>query len=252
MGSVLRKMRYLAAPGMVPKVSALERITPRLLLRAYRMADAGDWLEIEHDEAVRQGLGWPTRTSAAAYAHLRARTHHTVLSRPGDLLVLAAEHAGHVIGDVSLHLRTVAPATRTVEIGWLLRSAYSGRGLATEAADAMLDVAFEHAHAVLVTAVVKGWNEASSKLALRLGFRPVAQRGELTTYVLSRQDRQRALGAVLREHSGAIADPDGRSREVSGLPAVPSYARRVRGWCATTPAELRSHQSAEGTRSPRH
>lgn len=204
---MLRKLRHLVAPGLVPPLSTPERITPRLFLRTYRMADASDWLEIEHDEAIRQGLAWPQRTNTEALAHLHARTHHTVLTRPGDLLVLAAEHEGHVVGDVSLHLRTVAPATRTVEIGWLLRSAYSGQGLATEAADAMLDVAFEHVQAVLVTAVVKRSNEASAKLALRLGFRPVAQVGETTTYVLSWQDRQRALRTTLRERREAPADP---------------------------------------------
>ena len=209
MGSVRRKVRSLAAPGLVPPVSAPERITPRLFLRAYRMADADDWLEIEHDEAIRQGLGWPQRTTVEALAHLRARTHHTVLSRPGDLLVLAAEHEGHVVGDVSLHLRTVAPATRTVEIGWLLRSAYSGRLLATEAAEAMLDVAFEQVQAALVTAVVKAWNKASAKLALRLGFRLVAHRGELATYVLSWEDRQLALRTTPHARRGASADPDG-------------------------------------------
>lgn len=203
---MLRKLRQLVAPGLVPPLSAPERITPRLFLRTYRMADASDWLEIEHDEAIRQGLAWPRRTNTEGLAHLRARTHHTVLTRPGDLLVLAAEHEGHVVGDVSLHLRTVAPATRTVEIGWLLRSAYSGQGLATEAADAMLDVAFEHVQAVLVTAVVKRSNETSAKLALRLGFRLVAQVGETTTYVLSTQDRQRALRTTLRERREAPAD----------------------------------------------
>ena len=114
-----------------------------------------------------------------------------------------------MIGDLSRHLRTLAPATRTVEMGWLLRSAHSGRGLATEAADAMLDVAFEHAHAVLVTAVVRGRNDASAKLALRLGFRLAAQRGELTTYVLSREDRRLARRRALTEHCGASADPGG-------------------------------------------
>lgn len=190
--AILREVRHLRAPALAPPVAAVERATARLRLRAYRMADREDWLEIEDDESIRQGLGWPRRTPAEAVAHLRARTHHTVLRRPGDLLVLAAEHDGHVVGDVSLHLRTLAPATRTVEIGWLLRSACTGRGLATEAADAMLDVAFEHVRAVLTTAVVTRSNEDSAKLALRLGFRLAAQRGDLATYVLSREDRRRA------------------------------------------------------------
>ena len=103
---------------------------------------------------------------------------------------LAIEHEGHVIGDVSLHLRSLAPATRSVEIGWLLHSDFTGHGLATEAAEAILDVAFEQAGACLVTAVVRTGNDSSSKLALRLGFRLAAQQDETVTYVLSREDHE--------------------------------------------------------------
>ncbi|MGO4535977.1 GNAT family N-acetyltransferase [Leifsonia sp. 2MCAF36] len=210
MGSLVRQVRHLGTPGLAPPVVAGESRTPRLLLRGYRMADTADWLEIEGDEAVREGLGWPARTAAEAVEHLRARTHHTALSHPGDLLVLAAEHEGHVIGDVSLHLRTIAPATRTVEIGWLLRSTHRGRGFATEAADAMLEIAFERVGATLVTAVVSGWNEASAKLALRLGFRLAAQRADLTTYVLSWEDRRPQVRTALIERPEAGGGPFGR------------------------------------------
>ena len=188
MSSLMRRVRTLRAPALESPVVARGRATRRALLRPYAMSDLHDWTAIEQDASVREALGWPTRDAAEAVEHLRARTHHTVLRHVGDLLVLAAEYQGRVVGDVSLHLRTIAPATRSVEIGWLLRSGFRGQGLATEAAAAILDIAFEEAGATLVVAVVSSANASSAKLALRLGFRLAAFRGDATTFVLSRED----------------------------------------------------------------
>ncbi|MFF9563884.1 hypothetical protein ACF1AJ_11090 [Leifsonia sp. NPDC014704] len=70
-------------------------------------------------ESIRHGLDWPIRTTNGVASHFHDRTRHVALRRPGDLLVLAIEREGVVIGDVSLHLRTTADETRTAEIGWL-------------------------------------------------------------------------------------------------------------------------------------
>lgn len=188
MSSLMRRVRTFRAPALESAVIAHGRTTRRVLLRPYVMSDLDDWLGIEQDASVRDALGWPTRGTAEAVERLRARTHHTALRHVGDLLVLAAEYEGHVVGDVSLHLRTIAPETRSVEMGWLLRSDARGQGLATEAAGAILDLAFGEAGATLVVAVVAGDNQSSAKLALRLGFRLAASRREASTFVLSRED----------------------------------------------------------------
>lgn len=199
MSSLIRRVRNLRAAALDAPVAARERSTPRLVLRPYAMDDIEDWLAIEHDESVRDALGWPRRTTRDAVAHLRARTHHTTLVHAGDLLVLATEYRGHAIGDVSVHLRTIAASTRSVEIGWLLRSEFRGEGLATEAADAMLWVAFEQIEANLVTAVISDRNEPSARLALRLGFRLAAHRPGTSTYVLSREDHRAATESAATE-----------------------------------------------------
>jgi RimJ/RimL family protein N-acetyltransferase len=179
-------MRTWRAPALDSAVVAAERSTPRLRLRPYVEDDIDDWLAIEGDATIREAFDWPRRSAFEAVQHLRARTRHTTLLHSGDFLVLAAEYRGQVIGDVSLHLRTVAAPTRSVEMGWLLRSDFRGRRLATEAAEAMLDVAFEQVGANVVTAVVFNRNEPSAKLALRLGFRVAAHQERVTTYVLLR------------------------------------------------------------------
>ncbi|MGH1524472.1 GNAT family N-acetyltransferase [Leifsonia sp. L25] len=166
------------------------------MLRPYRMSDLGCWLAIEADEAVRQPLHWPERTASEARDHLRARTRHTVLRGSGSLLVLAVEYEGCVIGDVSIHLRTVAPATRSVEVGWLLRSDHHRRGLATEAAGELLRFAFDDVNANLVTAVISSTNEASAKLARRLGFQLAARVSGYDTYLLSREAHNRPVASA--------------------------------------------------------
>ncbi|CAM5415278.1 GNAT family N-acetyltransferase [Leifsonia shinshuensis] len=191
-GGLMRGLSGLRAlwspPVLGMPVVAREVRTARLLLRPYRATDDADWRRIEDDEEVRRGLDWPLRTPRQAHEHLLARTTHTSLSEPGDLLVLAVEHDGRVIGDVSLHLRTVAAETRVVEIGWLQLTSEGGRGYATEAARAMLDLAFGEVGACLVTAVVDRSNLSSARLALRLGFRLAGETAQRATFVLAEAD----------------------------------------------------------------
>ena len=181
-----------SAPAIGRPVEAHELRTARLLLRPYRVSDEADWRRIEDDEEVRLGLDWPLRTARQVREHLVDRTAHTTLSHPGDLLVLAMELDGHVIGDVSLHLRTVALETRVAEIGWLQLTAAGGHGYATEAARAMLDLAFDELGACLVTAVVARSNIASARLALRLGFRPAGGTADHATFVIAASEHRPA------------------------------------------------------------
>lgn len=197
--------RLWSAPAIGMPVEAHEVRTARLLLRPYRLSDEADWRRIEDDEEVRRGLDWPLRTARQVKDHLIARTFHTALSQPGDLLVLAVERHGRVIGDVSLHLRTVAPETRVAEIGWLQLTAEGGHGYATEAARAMLDLAFGELGACLVTAVVDRSNLASARLAVRLGFRPAGGTARRATFVLAAAEHlaiQPARASVERPSEG--------------------------------------------------
>lgn len=185
-GRLLASLRALREPPVLrAPVVARELRTPRLLLRPYRLTDVADWMRIEADARIRCGLGWPLRTEREALRHLRDRTRHVSLSVPGDFLVLAVERDGHVIGDVSLHLRTTAAETRTAEIGWLQLTSACGHGYATEAARAMLGLAFRELRAAIVTAVIDRTNETSAALAARLGFVAAHETGRRVTVVLT-------------------------------------------------------------------
>lgn len=156
------------APLRAPRL-----LTPRLLLRPHRLGDAATWYEIQSNPSVVEYLPWPLRNRAQSFEHLLHRTRHTRLLRADDFLALAVVRDGRLIGDVSLHLRDVGADDRSAEIGWVFDPACSGRGYATEAAVAMLGLAFGGGSGLgarVVTAVVHPDNDRSLALAARLGF----------------------------------------------------------------------------------
>lgn len=155
---------------LAPAVLAPAITTERLLLRQHTIDDAEAWYRIQSDPEVVRYLPWPQRTPEESLAHLERRTQHNSLARRDDFLALAVELDGQLIGDVSMHLRTVAAPQREVEAGWLLDSAYSGRGYAREAASALLDFAFTQLAARTASAVIDERNLRSLALARRLGF----------------------------------------------------------------------------------
>lgn len=89
----------------------------------------------------------------------------------GEALTLGIEHSdiGRVIGDVMLYFRSAQH--RSGEVGWVLHPAYAGRGLATEAAHAVLHLAFDTLGLHRVVARVDTRNDASLRLCERLGMR---------------------------------------------------------------------------------
>ncbi len=181
--SLSHRPRLLRGARLTSPVVAPVLRTPRLVLRPHRMSDAEAWLQIERDSSIRANLHWPERDRRQMITHLRDRTRKTVLWRADDFLALAVELDGEVIGDVSMHLRTVAPESRSAEVGWLQLSRYRGHGYATEAAEALLTFAFQTLGTRWVTALVDADNERSMALAERLGFARVAQTGCTVTFL---------------------------------------------------------------------
>ncbi|MFB2586259.1 GNAT family N-acetyltransferase [Herbiconiux liukaitaii] len=173
----VRRPRVLRGPRTEMPFDAPTLSTEQLELRPHRIDDAEDWYDLQSDPSVTQFLPWPERDRRASRRHLRDRTKHTRLWQADDFLALAVVREGRVIGDVSLHLRSVDADSRDVEIGWVMHPAHSGHGFATEAAAALLRFAFDTVGAQTVTAVTDARNTRSVALAKRLGFAEV-QRGK--------------------------------------------------------------------------
>jgi RimJ/RimL family protein N-acetyltransferase len=111
-----------------------------------------------------------TREEVAARLR-RPDLTRSVLEAEGDILSLAVElrSTNQMIGDVVLFWRSAAH--RQGEIGYTIHPDVQGRGFATEAAAALLDLAFEGLGLHRVTARIDERHDASLAVARKLGMR---------------------------------------------------------------------------------
>ncbi|MFB2579885.1 GNAT family N-acetyltransferase [Herbiconiux sp. P15] len=186
LGRALRRPRFLRGSEAEEHVTAETIRTPRLTLRPYAASDAAAWYDLQSAPEVLRYLDWPARDREASRVHLLDRTRHTRLWQADDILALAVEHHGELIGDATLQLRAVAAEVRTVEIGWIVHPRASGRGIATEASLAMIRIAFDSLHAKIVTAVIRSPNTRSLAMADRLGFQEMDRSNGDVLMVLNR------------------------------------------------------------------
>jgi RimJ/RimL family protein N-acetyltransferase len=204
--AAVSRPRLLRGPRIETPVDAHPIRTERLVLRRHRLEDADAWYRIQSSPEVVEHLPWPVRDRQASLEHLRHRMGHRRLWQSGDFLALAVERDGDLVGDVSLHLRDVEPAERSVEIGWVLDPAAGGQGFASEASAAMLDLAFTEVEAKTVTAVIEPGNTRSIALAERLGFlrEDAPRRSSSITFVITP-----SLLAARRAERAAAGMPQG-------------------------------------------
>lgn len=163
--------------------------TARLELRPFRTEDVDGLLPLHSDPVAVRYVPYAPRDRDGVVAVLARKTANTALRAEGDLLELAVVLPdGTLVGDVLLALRSVAD--ETLEVGYLFATAHGGRGYATEAVRALLDLAFGPLGARRVVARVDARNDASRRLLARLGLRQEAElvenewfKGELSTEV---------------------------------------------------------------------
>jgi RimJ/RimL family protein N-acetyltransferase len=174
----------------LPSVPALPVETDRLLLRQFRSDDLESLLAFHGDAESVRYVPYPPRDRPTMARVLADKITNTTLSQPGDRLELAATLSsdGALIGDLLLALRSVEH--ETLEVGYIFSRAYAGRGYATEAVRALLDLAFGPLGARRVIARVDARNAASLALLDRLGLRREAHlvenewfKNELTTEI---------------------------------------------------------------------
>ena len=154
--------------------------TDRLRLRSYRDSDAEAHLPIYSREDVSRFLLQDPWTAEVAESEIAKRLPRTGLETESRALALVIETAdgldslegSRVIGDIALWLED--GRDEKAEIGWILDPAASGHGFATEAAIAVLNVAFDHYGLHRVFAQMDSRNTASAKLARRIGMREEA------------------------------------------------------------------------------
>lgn len=111
---------------------------------------------------------WEPWTPEFTADQIAKRVQQTGLDTEPHRLALIIEHEGACIGDAMLTMTDVA--RKVVEIGWSVHPDHAQKGFATEAAAALLEVAFDTYDVHRVVAQLDARNEASARLCERLGM----------------------------------------------------------------------------------
>jgi RimJ/RimL family protein N-acetyltransferase len=134
-------------------------------------ADTDDLLAYRSLEEVCRFVPYEPMTAHDIAEKLHTGWSRTTIDAEGQALHLGAEliATGQLIGDVMLAFESAEH--RSGEIGWVFHPGHSGHGYATEAAHAVLHLAFEQLGLHRVIARVDARNVASLRLGDRLGMR---------------------------------------------------------------------------------
>ena len=146
--------------------------TDRLLLRAYRDDDLDAALDYYTNPIVARYLLEDPWSREYAQKQIDKRVDRTDIHKSSAALALVVEHQREVIGDVALW-----PTDTTLsrgELGWVFHPQASGKGFATEAVRALVELAFGHYGMHRVVAQLDARNTASAKLCERIGMRKEA------------------------------------------------------------------------------
>jgi RimJ/RimL family protein N-acetyltransferase len=150
--------------------------TERLLLRPFDPAADIDAVHAYQSRAdVCRYIPYEPRSREEVAQRLTdPAKNRTVVENEGDALNLAAvlRATGELVGDVVLFYRS--EEHRCGEIGYVLNPDFQGRGYATEAAGALLELAFDGLGLHRVIARVDERNDASAAVLRRLGMRQEA------------------------------------------------------------------------------
>jgi len=159
--------------------------TERLLLRAAAPGDVEDFVQLHDDPLVARYLGvrdrdwyeWRLGVSAEEWAE-----------RKHGFVAILDRADGAFLGRTGFKFW---PEFGETELGWVLRPEARGRGIATEAAAAMLRWGAAHLEVPYFTAMIRPDNVASIAVAERLGMTPLREDeligDAVTVYAIDRE-----------------------------------------------------------------
>ena len=148
--------------------------TERLVLRPI---DAVGDVDAIHAYASREDvcryIPWTPRSREEVAAWLPRRTATTIAAPgTGAALAITLADTGELVGDTMIIWSS--EEDRTGELGYVVNPAHAGQGYATEAARAMLAMAFERLGLRRMTARIDARNPASGAVLRHLGMRQEA------------------------------------------------------------------------------
>ena len=147
--------------------------TPRLRLRAHRRDDFDHSLALWTDSHVYRYITGRPSTREEVWARLLRYTGHWLLMRFG-FWAIEEKSSGAFVGEVGYaeQMREITPSLVGMpEMGWVLRSAFHGRGYGLEAARAANRWFASNFPASRTCCIIDPANAASIRLAEKIGFR---------------------------------------------------------------------------------
>ena len=144
--------------------------TERMLLRPYAFDDFDAFHDLHSRDDVARYLPWETRDADASRGALgRHQTLRLEKEHDGATLAGFDRASGRLVGEFVLFLRSTEH--RGGEIGYVLHPDFQRRGLATEGASHLLEIAFDRLDLHRVVARLDARNRASAAVLTRLGMR---------------------------------------------------------------------------------
>lgn len=147
----------------------IEPQTPRLTLRQWRAEDRAPFADLNADPVAMEHLINPlARAESDALAD---RIQGLIAARGWGFWAVEVKATGEFIGFTGLHVpRADLPMSPCVEVGWRLLRAHWGRGYATEAARAALEVGFARLDLPEIVSFTTLGNVRSQRVMERLGM----------------------------------------------------------------------------------
>ena len=149
--------------------------TERLVLRGWRKEDFRPWFDILQESAVTRFLGGTGTTLEDCWRRVAAAAGSWPMLGFGGWVV-TTKADGALIGNVGLFnaWRDIEPQFGDQpEMGWIFAAETHGQGMATEACRAALEWTQANLEPTPLWAIIAPANEASFRLADRLGFERV-------------------------------------------------------------------------------
>lgn len=164
-----------------PPALLLPLRTERLVLRTVVPADREAIGRYCADPEVTRYLPFAALDEEGLTRRMERLVAGTAPAQVGEILALAVEHEGVVVGDLMLRLSAQHGPDHPpsiAELGWVFSPEHGGRGLATEAARALVDLAFATYPLHRLMAQLDPRNTASARLCERIGMRREAHTRE--------------------------------------------------------------------------
>ncbi|MBA4747556.1 MAG: GNAT family N-acetyltransferase [Sphingopyxis sp.] len=145
--------------------------TARLRLREHRLSDKDDHVAMWADERVTRFIGGEPRDETLSWSKFLAAAGLWPIMGFG-YWVFADKVSDRLVGmgGLSYFARGIVELEGVPEAGWAFDADHWGQGLATEAMTAVLAWADAHLGAPEVRCIINPGNDASEKVAAKLGF----------------------------------------------------------------------------------